>query len=269
MSLQPSNKAQIDRSTTAPFLLRLFWRSSRALDPYEFSVAPPADTSGISDYSSLLPAGIRQQSVQIYTWPTCTLAELTGLLTSVLPAGVLPSPSVGTRLVYKLIFPDTRGGVSESGRGKWIDKPLGSVVIGGRNAAVDADMDGEVATGDVAKDNLEGDADKTLADARFVIGDYIACSIYPPTQDGRVSGAPPGRGPRDPYVAPRGPPPRENGYGGGFGRGGGGYRGGYGGRGGGGFGGAPPAGDWRRGERPPGPGYGSGYRGGRGGGRPY
>jgi histone deacetylase complex subunit SAP18 len=269
MSLQPTNDRKIDRATTSPFLLRLFWRMQRPLEAYEFSVAPPADTSNISDYSSLLPQSIRQQSVQIYTWPTCTLAELTGLLGTVLPPGILgegPGGSVGTRLVYKLIFPDTRGGVSESGKGKWIDKPLGSVVIGG-NASILQDED--ETNGALKTENLEGDADKTLADARFVIGDYVACTIYPPAADGRVAPMPLGgaRGPREPYMPPRGagpPPPRENGYYGG--PRGGGYRGG-------GRGGAPPMSDWRRGERPPGPaGGGGGYRGGGswgGGGRPY
>jgi len=270
MSLQPTNRP-IDRTTTAPFLLRLFWRQNRSLEPYEFSVAPPVDTSNISDYSSLLPANIRQQSVQIYTWPTCTLSELTGLLTSVLPPGLLPSPAVGTRLVYKLIFPDTRAEVREGGKGKWIDKPLGSVVVGGSAAQYGDD---DAPEGDAIKDGLEGDADKSLGDARFVIGDYVACTIYAPGQDGRIASAPPPRAgpPRDRDI--RGPPPpRENGYGGSYGRGGGSYRGGYsgrGGRGGGeGFGAAPPPGDWRRGERPPsgGGGYGGGNGGGGYGGR--
>ena len=276
MSLQPSNSSRVDRNTTAPFLLRLYWRQSRTLDPYEFAVAPPADTSTVPDYSSLLPSSIRQQSVQIYTWSTCTLSELTGLLSTVLPESVLLSGgsgkagslAVGTRLVYKLIFPDTRGGVSESGRGKWVDRPLGHVVVG--NAAAINGDDEEMNGGDMKEGGsasfMGGDADKTLADARFVIGDYVACTIYPPGPDGRVAPPPSiggGRGPRDPYAAPRDPPPRENGFGG---RGGGSYRGG--GRGG--FGGAPPPGDieWRRGDRPGGGGYGGGYRG-RGGGRPY
>ena len=276
MSLQPSNLAPIDRSTHSPFLLRLYWRPSRPLEAWEFSLAPPSDTSTIADYSSLLPAQIRQQSVQIYTWPTCTLGELTGLLGSVLPESFKVGGAgleVGTRLVYKLIFPDTRGAVSEGGRGKWVDKPLGSVVVGGRQAILHKEdaAAAAAANGDVAvegKENLEGDAERTLADARFVIGDYVACTIYPPTRDGRVAAIPAGRGLRDAYPPPRAPPPRENGFGGGGGYGGGrgGYRGGgggYGGRGGG-FGSAPPAGDWRRGDAVPG---GGGYRGR--GGRPY
>ncbi|KAK5163489.1 uncharacterized protein LTR77_010671 [Saxophila tyrrhenica] len=278
MSLQPTN-LPIDRTTTPPFLLRLFYRPSQPLLPHEFSIAPPADTSNIPDYTSLLPPSIRQNSVQIYTWPTCTLSELTGLLTSVLPESLLPRPSAGTRLVFKLIFPDTRGMVDERGRGRWMDKHLGSVVIGA-SAPADRTEDEDEVMGDAKESTvLEGDAEKTLSDARFVIGDYVACTIMPPGADGRVAPMPPpamsGRGGRDVYAAPRG---RENGYGPPRG---GSYRGSYGGRG----GAAPPMGDWRRGERPPPPvapfgggGYGGGYGGGgyrgggyRGGGerRPY
>ncbi|KAK3072970.1 hypothetical protein LTR53_005830, partial [Teratosphaeriaceae sp. CCFEE 6253] len=267
MSLQPVNRP-VERDVTAPFLLRVYWRQNREPSAADFSVAPPAVTTGIDDYSSLLPAALRQSSVHIYTWPDCTLRELTGLLTSVLPSGVLPSPAVGTRLVYKLVFPDTRAEVREGGKGKWIDKPLGNVVIGGNDAHFHAE--GE-ANGDAIKENLEGDAHKTLGDARFVIGDYVVCTIYPPNQDGRISAIPASRAPprMDPYAArgPPPPPPRENGYGGGAGYGrGGGYRGGYAGRGGGGFGAAPPVGEWRRGERPPPGSYGGGGRGGYGGG---
>ena len=274
MALQPDAKKSIDRSTTAPFLLRLFWRQSRSLDPWEFSVAPPADTTGIADYSSLLPSSIRQQSVQIYTWPNCTLGELTALFTSVLPASALPSPAMGTRLVFTLIFPDTRAGMVDGGRGKWIDKPLGSVVMGSSDADLDGDVAMEGKSGGGIKTGLEGDAEKTLADARFVIGDYVACSIYPPGQDGRVAAYPAhtsSRGPPREGGFRGGPlPSRENGYGGGYGRRGD-FRGGYGGRGNNDFGVAPPLGDWRRGERPPGS-YDRGGRGGfrgRGNGRPY
>lgn len=292
MALQPNPSQKIDRSTTSPFLLRLFWRPSRTFNPDEFSIAPPQDTSAIPDYSSLLPAYIRQQSVQIYTWPSCTLGELTGLLTSVLPADAVASLggggegssagggngglSVGTRLVYKLIFPDTRAQMGEGGRGRWIEKALGSVVIGGGRSgrSLEEEQEEDAAGAGSARDGLDGDAEKTLADARFVIGDYVACTIYAPGQDARAAPGPRGgRGPRDGGYS-RGPPMRENGYDGpgyGGGRaGGGGYRGrGYG-RGGGGygnFGGPPPMnGDWRRGERPPGGGGDGGYRRG---GRPY
>ncbi|SMR45926.1 unnamed protein product [Zymoseptoria tritici ST99CH_1E4] len=267
-SLRPEAGTTIDRATTAPFLLRLYWRQNRQLDPWEFSVAVPSDTTNIPDYSSLLPRDVKGHMMQIYTWPNCTLAELTTLFLSVLPENVIPNPAVGTRLVFKLIFPDTRATIAEGGRGKFIDKPLGSVVIGGSRAEM---ADDGAENGDVTE-TFEGDAHKTLAEARFVIGDYVACSVYPPDQDGRVAPMPPPTS-RGGFGGPRGGPPRENGFGGGYGRGGrGGYRGGYGGRGGGGYGAPPPSGDWRRGERPPEGGYddrrgGGGYR--DRGGRPY
>ncbi|KAI7156063.1 hypothetical protein KC352_g27583, partial [Hortaea werneckii] len=165
--------------------------------------------------------------------------------------------------------------VREDGRGKWLDKPLGSVVIGGRAANFPADAaDLDLMNPDELKDSLEGDADRTLGDARFVIGDYVACTILAPGQDGRVAALPSSRPPRE--MMGRGPPPpgmRENGFGG---RGPPPYRGGggYGGGRGGGFGAAPPPGDWRRGERLPasGGGYGGGggrYGGGGYGRRPY
>ena len=302
MSLQPSPTKQIDRKTTTPFLLRLYWRLNQPLTPAEFSVAPPTDTTNIPDYAALLPASLRQQSVQIYTWSSCSLAELTGLLSSVLPedlkvgAGQGAGVEVGTRLVYKLVFPDTRGAVSVDGRGKWIERPLGFVVVGhskpegaqanGRDVDMKAVMDTDALTSTDNANNtgiFPGDAEKTLADARFVIGDYIACAIYPPLADGRPAPLPPpqyhsmgGRGgPREPYVPPRGVPAsmgRENeyGYGGGYGgrgRDGGGFGGGFGG----GYGAPPPpAGEWRRGERLPGYDGGGGRGGYRGrGGRPY
>jgi len=106
---------------------------------------------------------------------------------------------------------------------------------------------------------LEGEPDKTLQDARFVIGDYISCAVFPPLADGAVAPPPSvgaGRG-RGGYGD--GPP---RGYGGGF-RGRGGPRGGgmfngdrIGGEG-------VPSGEWRRGERVP-----DGFRG-RGRGRGY
>lgn len=94
------------------------------------------------------------------------------------------------------------------------------------------------------------DADKTLADARFVIGDFVDCAILPPLEDGSV--APPVYGQRAGPNAVIGGgmrafgPPRENGFGGR--RGHGPSRG---------SGNGIPSGDWRRGERlPEGGGYG-------------
>ncbi len=122
------------------------------------------------------------------------------------------------------------------------------------------------------------EAERTLADARFVIGDFVDCAIFPPLPDGSVA---PGaqRGGYAGSVGPRGmgmgmggpPPPRENGYGRSRGGGYGLSRGdgfGGGGRGGEFSGGRVPPGEWRRGERLPDSGYGrGGYGGGRGRGR--
>ncbi|GME48454.1 Sin3-associated polypeptide sap18 [Neofusicoccum parvum] len=270
MSVAP----KVDRQTTTPFLLKLFYRSNafHRLDefsPHSSAPSPP--------------------HLQIYTWPTCSLRELTHLLVSALPS-LLPDPAIGTRLSFRLIFPDTRGAASarDTGPGRYLSKELGSVIVGGGGPGVEEDDDGDGAAaapattnGRGALDKLEGDADKTLADARFVIGDYVSCCILPPGADGSVATGPPpaSRYPsaRD-YGMGRGgpPPPRENGYGdrsygGGYGRRGGGPRYEGGGRLGGGGGGGVPLGEWRRGEipsgGPPPGGYGRG-RGGRGP-RPY
>ncbi|KAK7517462.1 Sin3 associated polypeptide p18-domain-containing protein [Phyllosticta citriasiana] len=265
--------AKIDRQTTTPFLLKLFYRQSafhrlEEFSPYAHSPPPP--------------------HLQIYTWPSCTLRELTHLLVTALPS-LLPSPAIGTRLSFRLIFPDTKGAAMAAtggGRGadngnvppgRYLSKGLGSVIIGGGGPGVeedDVELPTSRAAAAAALDRLEGDADKTLADARFVIGDYVSCCILPPGPDGSVATGPPpvpasrGYGPppsRD--YGGRGPGGRENGFGdryggGGYGRRGPGPR--YdGGR----MGGGVPIGEWRRGEIPrgePAP-----YGRGRGRPRPY
>ncbi|EKG12641.1 Sin3 associated polypeptide p18 [Macrophomina phaseolina MS6] len=151
MSVAP----KVDRQTTTPFLLKLFYRSNafHRLDefsPHSSGPAPP--------------------HLQIYTWPTCSLRELTHLLVSALPS-LLPDPAIGTRLAFRLIFPDTRGAASgrDSGPGRYLSKELGSVVIGGGGPGVDDEGAAAAAAatnGRGALDKLEGDADKTLADAR-------------------------------------------------------------------------------------------------------
>jgi histone deacetylase complex subunit SAP18 len=127
---------------------------------------------------------------------------------------------------------------------------------------------------------LSGELNKTLHDARFVIGDYISAAILPPLADGSVASPPPPPAARGPPPPRDGYRPRENGFGGRGGSGGGEWdrygpgregRGGRGGR----FedrGAAFPAGEWRRGEAPPErerdrDAYWSRGGGGRGGGR--
>ena len=141
--------------------------------------------------------------------------------------------------------------MENEGRGRYLSKEMGSVVVA---APEYSNGDG---TGGM---RLEGeDAEKTLEDVRFVIGDFIDCAVFPPLSDGTVvsRGSVSGRG-----------GVRENGYGrvrgGGYGLSGRASYNGFGPRGGGEFGGPAniPSGEWRRGERLPDSG---GFRGGRGG----
>ncbi|KAK5210178.1 hypothetical protein LTR72_002491 [Exophiala xenobiotica] len=246
-SPSPPPKASIDRQTTAPFLLNFCYRSSAFHNLTDFPVPTP------SNPHPHLPA-----HVQIYTWMSCTLRELAHLLTQALPH-ILPDPSIGTRLSFRLVYPDVhaaRGGggrLEPEGRGRYLSKEIGSVVISAPDSSNDS----------LGLPKLEGDdADKTLEDARFVIGDFVDCAVFPPLSDGSVVG-------RGSVSSARGAP-RENGYGrvrgGGYGMGSRGAFNGYSSRGD--FGGSAsiPSGEWRRGERLPDSG---GFRGGRGGRRGY
>ncbi len=71
--------------------------------------------------------------LQIYTWPTCTLRELSHIITSAMP-DLLPDPAIGTRLSFRLIYPEpiprNSSSAVSSGPGKFIQRDLGSVVIG-------------------------------------------------------------------------------------------------------------------------------------------
>ena len=196
--------------------------------------------------------------LQVYTWSSCTLKELAHILTSTLPH-LLPDPAVGTRLSFRLVFPDTRstvprgsGRLDDEGRGRYTSKEIGSVVIAPSGNGY-SNGDGAIAAADVEGD----DAEKTLADSRFVIGDFVDCAIFPPLSDGSIE-------PRPTGMARGGglPPYRENGYGRVRGGGYGGGRG-YSGRGE--YTANVPSGEWRRGERLPDASYRGGFgRGGRG-----
>ncbi|KAI9660475.1 MAG: hypothetical protein M1821_009825 [Bathelium mastoideum] len=258
MSNQGGTK--IDRQTTTPFLLRLCYKNGAFHRPEDFPTLP----------SHPIPAHL-----QIYTWQSCTLRELTSLLTSALPGSALPSPLIGTRLAYRLIYPDT-GQPTRPGPGRYLAKDLGSVIVGVGGPGVESgegSANGEYHRGR-GSDKLEGDADRTLQDARFVIGDYVSVAILPPLANGAVAALPPpatssayggSRGGRGDFAGGRGgmAPPRENGYSGGGYRGRGPPRGSYGMERGG-F----PSGEWRRGERLP-DGPGGGYGRGRGRARGY
>lgn len=262
---------KIDRQTTTPFLLNLCYRQNghHRLDEYPL---PP---------SFALP----RDRIQIYTWPSCSLQELTHLLTTALPS-LLPSPAIGTRLSYRLVYPDAKDAYVSVGRpggpqAKYLSKELGSVVVSAEGladeendtAAADRNGDKEEDTNGISKARLNGEPNRTLADARFVIGDFVSCAIFPPGANGQVAPPPPpvsagpGSGRGRAYVPPV--ERRENGY-----YGSGGHRGSRGSssypRGGAGFGrlndgaGGIPPGEWRRGERIPDEGYSRGQGRGRG-----
>ncbi|TGJ79789.1 hypothetical protein E0Z10_g8979 [Xylaria hypoxylon] len=151
----------MDRHTTSPFALRLFYRTGAFHRPDEFATAP-------------LPP-----SLTLHTWLDCTLDELAQHIAAA-DGDLLPDPAIGTRLAFRLIFQDTRGAASVN---KYTVKELGSVVIGDGGPGLDPEnVDTEQTLDDT-------DPDKTLADARFVVGDYISCAILPPLPDGSVAPA--------------------------------------------------------------------------------
>ncbi|PSS03867.1 Sin3 associated polypeptide p18-domain-containing protein [Coniella lustricola] len=202
--MEPATE-QVDRDATTPFLVKLFYRTGAFHRPDEFT----------THHEDLPP------HITIHTWPTATLTELTHLLASHSPH-ILPSPSIGTRLAYRLLYHDTRAGagvsvaasssavspsaMSPTSTPRLATQDLGSVVIGngGPGIAVPvADNDGDVSMNDdttaVEDGGLDGQHDaaaaeaearKTLADARFVPGDFLSVAILPPSAvDGSVQSA--------------------------------------------------------------------------------
>ncbi|CAF9928746.1 MAG: hypothetical protein HETSPECPRED_006918 [Heterodermia speciosa] len=265
-----SAPAKIDRQTTTPFHLKLFYKTGGFHRLDEFL---PSSSS-----TSLPP------HLQIYTWPTCSLRELSHLLLTALPSLLTSSPTttpIGTRLAYRLIYPDTRAPPSAPPR--YIAKELGSIVVGGDGEGggiwpSEEELARFGGNGDaVMKGKLGGEPEKTLQEARFVVGDFVDCAVFEAGGDGAIAAAPRGGEGLGRGGGGGGGVGRENGFGSGYrGRAGGGMMGG-GVRGGGGGGGGMyngrlggegvPSGEWRRGERiPEGPGRG-GY--GRGRGRGY
>lgn len=202
--------------------------------------------------------------MSFHTWPSATLAELSHQLAASAPH-LLPSPAIGTRLAFRLLYYDTRAaGDQDQGPARCVVKDLGSVVIGdgGPGISTDGDDDDDALGAEAEDGRLQlgatagsaADSARSLADARFVVGDYLSCAILPPSPaDGSVQPASAARAGRG-YGAGQarsavdpGPPPS---------RGGG--RDGwsatmYGPRGGGGGAGlrALPVGEWRRGEKLP------------------
>lgn len=205
-----------NRGETAPFLLKMFHRTG-AFHRSAFSQLNPlllaCDTdSGFSipyrpdEFSSShnLPA-----HTAIYVWPSATLRELTHLLAAASPS-VLPTTAIGTRVAYRLLYHDTRGDPSAP---RLATQELGSVVIGDGGPGIldeDVNMDSAASlvsaidedrlkddTATTARLNMvgsEAEAEKTLADVRFVVGDFLSVAILPPsTTDGSVQSVPAAR----------------------------------------------------------------------------
>lgn len=186
----------MDRESTTPFLLRLFYRQHAFHHLTDFPIASlPSDGSSSVPVAPALPPHL-----QIYTWPTCTLRELGQLLTLSLPS-LLPDPAVGTRLNFRLLYPDAKqaaGGGSGAGAdgGRYLSKDMGSVVVGADNNDKNSNNGPGTAAADAkapqATVQFQGDdADKTLQDLRFIIGDFVDCAIIPPLADGSVAPQPP------------------------------------------------------------------------------
>lgn len=143
-------------------------------------------------------------------------------------------------------------------------KELGDVIVGAENGVGPSEEESVVITAGPMAGVLGGEPSKTLQDARFVIGDYIDCAVFPPGNGSNVDGHTDAgrRGGRDYSGSGRGVPREDyDRFGGRSGGRGGGFRGGRPGEGWG-----VPSGEWRRGERLPDGGLGRGY-GGRGRGR--
>ncbi|KAI5310266.1 hypothetical protein KEM55_009235 [Ascosphaera atra] len=186
-----SSSKQIDRQTTVPFHLKLFYSQNTFHPLSDFPTPNPG-----SDYVPPLPPHI-----QIYTWQSCTLRELATLLTSAIPS-LLPEPAVGTRVSFRLIYPDTKGAImaGPDSKGRYLSKDLGSVIIGASSDGEEEDAEqGHEGSREREEEEEEKprarkngrivgeDADRTLQDMRFVIGDYVDCAIQAPLADGSVA----------------------------------------------------------------------------------
>ncbi|KAI2612470.1 Sin3 associated polypeptide p18-domain-containing protein [Hypoxylon fragiforme] len=151
----------MNRHTTPPFMLRLFYRTGAFHRPDEFT-------------TERLPPHIG-----IHAWNDSTLTELTYIIAAAKP-NLIPNPAVGTRVAFRLIFPDTRTNAAGQTTARYSVKDLGSVVIGDGYRGLDPeDIDEEK--------KLDTEGDKTLLEARFVVGDFISCAILPPLADGSVA----------------------------------------------------------------------------------
>lgn len=139
-----------------------------------------------------------------YVGPDCSFDDLT-LELAAAKSGALPSPAIGTRVAFRLMCPDLRNtSTAPYPQPHFAVKELGSVVIGAGGPGVEE-------AGDKMTTN-NGKGKKTLADIKFVVGDYISCAVFPPLEDGSIVSPTAAKG--DSVSGPR--PPAGVGYQGGF-----------------------------------------------------
>ncbi|KIH93093.1 sin3-associated polypeptide [Sporothrix brasiliensis 5110] len=188
--------------TATPFLLKLFYRTGAFHRPDEFS-SPQ-----------------RLAFVPVYALPSYTLSDLTYYLAAAQNPAVLPSTCIGTRIVFRHVYENTRHAAEGNGSGncrpseafkesayapRFIIKDVGSVVIGSTgpgapttsldaidDAAIpdelmDDDEDQLMLTGNAG--SSDDDGSRTLAKLRYTPGEYLSCAILPPLADGCVAPA--------------------------------------------------------------------------------
>ena len=134
----PKKQDKVDRKTECPFLLRVFCKRD--------------GHNKIDDYS---PTSVPNcEEFQLYTWPDCTLRELTDLVKHALSDARRPR----CRLSFAVVYPDKKGQTAM--------KEVG--LIWSTNTARSAP---------------EAER-KTLRDLRFQTGDFIDCAIHFPKING-------------------------------------------------------------------------------------
>lgn len=87
---------------------------------------------------------------------------------------ILPDPAIGARLCFCLLYADARSARTDGLPPRYVSKVLGTVVLGRGGSGAGPD--------EGVPDDEPDDADLTLAEARFITGDFISCAILPPDE---------------------------------------------------------------------------------------
>ena len=135
---RPPPKKEVDRTTECPFLLRVFCKRDghNKIEHYTATTVPACE------------------ELQLYTWPDCTLRELTDLVKHALSDARRPR----CRLSFAVVYPDKKG----------------------RTAMKEV---GLIWSTNTARSAPEAER-KTLRDLRFQTGDFIDCAIHFPKING-------------------------------------------------------------------------------------